>query len=416
MLGLNLSVPPIRKAVWMIWSARRRRPASTKPLTGNQVMKSGILRSALLIAACAASTAAFGQNSSEFEPANERGRMSTPQANQWRIIDPIAKQKQEVKAKAAQREGGMIVPPPVEWHGPLPQAARPIGPVVITAAPVKKSNVRQADVRLETEEPLVPQIRLVQAEDDAQFLDDLRSAAEEAGSNEIDELLQQAERLIQEERIKGNDNQLGPDQIRNRMQDELDRLLPGESDDGRGGLGSLADEDEEDAEEDFSNLVDPQPQPIYRRSNRRQVPYTMGDIFDDDEVDPCCERMFCERMWACAGGKCMEPIDRIKRDMARNYALFYGDCNAPICRPMENFKCPPRQQSNPQHHHVHNHGGAGNGESTLMDEYPIETFPEADYPLEALPTDQAPMELAPIVDQSTSAIDGVVQGLRSRGK
>ena len=75
---------------------------------------------------------------------------------------------------------------------------------------------------------------------------------------------------------------------------------------------------------------------------------TMENIFgDDDEYDQCCEREYCRRMWACAGGRCQSWWSRMQRDLDRTRLLRDSQCN---CQQMyrNDFKC-PKVQSQPSY-------------------------------------------------------------------
>lgn len=80
------------------------------------------------------------------------------------------------------------------------------------------------------------------------------------------------------------------------------------------------------------------PEPIYNQtSNYDEIPWTITGLFDDpDDFDrQCQEQEFCQRIWQCAGGRCLSPCDRWKRDVRRNYDQVFGAC--PSCNPMPLF-------------------------------------------------------------------------------
>ncbi len=64
---------------------------------------------------------------------------------------------------------------------------------------------------------------------------------------------------------------------------------------------------------------------------KRRMPYayTLSDILEDedDTEAPCIEQAYCRAMWECAGGKCLSPLDRWRRDLNRNRVLRNGSCN-----------------------------------------------------------------------------------------
>ncbi len=106
-----------------------------------------------------------------------------------------------------------------------------------------------------------------------------------------------------------------------------------------GQTGPVTEDGNEDAELDLDSLAgddeagpptgifsrdryqDVMPAAVPRRVRGANIPYTLGDILDDDKIDPACEREFCRRMWQCAGGRGQSPWHRMKRDMDRDKLL-----------------------------------------------------------------------------------------------
>ena len=103
----------------------------------------------------------------------------------------------------------------------------------------------------------------------------------------------------------------------------------------------LEEDDMDDAaepgiEDQYTEPVSPQS--IYAtNTNYEQIPWTMGDMFDENEKtwdEQCREQQMCQQMWACAGGRCMSPCDRWKRNLRRTYELTYGECPNSMATPL----------------------------------------------------------------------------------
>lgn len=274
----------------------------------------------------------------------------------------------------------------------------------VTSRLVRRPLVEGADASIQEQRQLAPQIRLVQAEIDSDLLNDLDGMVNDSSDAA---LLKQAQDLIRDERAKSASERMTPEQIRERMRQDLDDLLP------QGSSESSLPDNAIDDDEDFSYLVDPKPKPIYDRRPKRKIPYTMGDILqEEDESDPYCEEMFCERMWACAGGKCMSPMERMRRDMRRNYALFRSPCGTEICRPMEDFKCPPRNNKNQANGY---NQGCDTCGTYPGDFHPVDNYPDAPGSLQAIPIQDAPIQLPDTGRPSAMGIPNVLPNLGRNG-
>ncbi len=213
--------------------------------------------------------------------------------------------------------------------------------------------------------PLPRSVRLVQAQEDdpGGLLDDLDSTSPD---EDFDSFLEQAKELVnRESRAQARDNpQESPEDVRRRMKSNLDRILDGEGDNGRNDDeenwspldtdSSRPSDNDEDAidDEDFdaSDFVDPKPDPIRRRNNYRNQPYTLGSVFDDEVTDPRCEAEFCRRMWECAGGRCQSSWDRIRRTFRRDMMIRQSQCCGMPDSPTKGFTCPkvPKKSLNNQ--------------------------------------------------------------------
>lgn len=163
--------------------------------------------------------------------------------------------------------------------------------------------------------------------------------------------------------------------------DAIKSMLEGDEDEPDDGPSSLLDDLEEDTSKyreryryAFEDVIEPLPV----KKAPRNYAATLKDIFaDDDETNPAAEQAFCGLMWSCAGGKCMTPIDRMKRNYRRNYALFYSPCNTQVCRPMEGFEERVRAMTPPPQ--------------------PVPaTIPQLSTPPQAIPVPQLPQSNGPI--------------------
>ena len=197
--------------------------------------------------------------------------------------------------------------------------------------------------RLPTYAPISSRVRLVQADDDPDsLLDALSSAADEG--DEFDNLLERARDIVDREADGVGD--MTSDEARRRVQDDLDSLLSDENDNNRSPL-NLGDDDSGAGADSFdeSQFIDPTPDPIRRRVNRGNQPYTLGSIFQDEVYDPQCVQQYCNAVWNCAGGRCQNWWDRFKRNINRDQLVRNSQCCGLPPSPMANFRCPkiPRQ-------------------------------------------------------------------------
>lgn len=122
--------------------------------------------------------------------------------------------------------------------------------------------------------------------------------------------------------------------------DAIKSLLKGD-DDESGDDSSLLDDLEDetsDYEERYRYAFEDVIEPLPIKKVPRNYAATLKDIFAEEESNPAIEQAFCGLMWSCAGGKCMTPADRMKRNFRRSYALFYSPCGTDVCRPMEGFE------------------------------------------------------------------------------
>ncbi len=221
--------------------------------------------------------------------------------------------------------------------------------------------VRDAEIEMRLVDPTTkftlqpPQrsVRLVQADDDlSDLLDNLDPIQNDRPTNGDDGLLDEARDLLKDEAPPARLFPMGEergrepsDAMRELLKQELDKLLPADR---------AARDDEADAknaeplpsgteEVRVDDLVDPVPQPIYRRTTPRpNQPYTLAGILaDDDRVDPNREAEFCQRMWECAGGKCQRPINRWKRDWRRDRDVIWrGNCGPRLLNPLTMLSLP----------------------------------------------------------------------------
>lgn len=111
---------------------------------------------------------------------------------------------------------------------------------------------------------------------------------------------------------------------------DLDRDLDGDEDDEEEDTDDSADDPDSDFDYEPAN-----PEPIYGEdSNYEEIPWTISGLFEEPE-DPnraFLEQEFCRQMWACAGGRCLSPMERWQRDARRTYELRFGAC--PCSNPM----------------------------------------------------------------------------------
>ena len=276
-------------------------------------------------------------------------------------------------------------------------------------------------------------VRLAQLDQGSDDLSDLLQDLETSGPSDrtTDGLLDQARELLQEPQPTDDllPLQDGPargdtDSMRSRLREELDRLMPSDEPAAAealpsGDATSPRDTDvppapPQDAEVEtppttLDDLVDPVPQPIYRRrpTNDNQ-PYTLSGILNDDDQTDChCEAEFCRRMWECAGGRCQSPWDRMTREWHRNRAILWnGNCGSKPCNPMDGFSCHGTGCQTCNGSGVGPYGGAGpypyGGAGPHYTEHvpgaPQLTGPAATLPIaepNTLPPSAAPVELMP---------------------
>lgn len=63
-----------------------------------------------------------------------------------------------------------------------------------------------------------------------------------------------------------------------------------------------------------------------RPRRRTNYPTTLDHVIgDDDEVNACEERQFCDEVWRCAGGRNQSWFNRAKRDCGRDHTLRTKD-------------------------------------------------------------------------------------------
>ena len=211
-------------------------------------------------------------------------------------------------------------------------------------APEPSTNRRRVG-RVPAVAPISSRVRLVQADDDPDsLLDALSNAA--GDDDEFDNLLERARDIV--DRETGNTGDMTSDEARRRVQDDLDSLLTDENDRGNSPLNLGDDDESEEGDFDESQYVDPTPDPIRRRVNYGNQPYTLGAIFEDEEYDPQCVQQYCNAVWQCAGGRCQNWWDRMKRNIVRDRMVRDSQCCGMPPSPMANFRCPkvPRRDQN----------------------------------------------------------------------
>ena len=178
---------------------------------------------------------------------------------------------------------------------PTPNTAAPTTPPATRAPATPRTPSTNADVKA-----ILERLNNEKASRNSPSTDD--SSRAEQRKRELESLL----RSVEEEDSEPKDRDVLPD------------------DD----LANEGDDVEPDLEDTY---VEPAtPESIYaQNTNYEEIPWTMGNLFDSEEKtfqEQCREQEQCRQMWECAGGRCMSPCDRWKRNLRRTYELLNGDC------------------------------------------------------------------------------------------
>lgn len=332
-----------------------------------------------------------------------------------KIVQPAPAAVQHRVAPAPAVAGPVTFDPPAA-PAPRTQSFAPAGRIMQSIQQRQMPPVPRTASRVPATFQRSGRVRLAQANSDPENLLDALGADDDGPNplssedEDFDSLLERARDLIDDESDDGAD--MSPDDVRRRMQDDLDSLLTDEDDEGDSPLGLDDDDDDLDEEDDFdeSQYVDPTPDPIRRSANTSNQPYTLGSIFQDEEYDPNCVQQYCNAVWQCAGGRCQNWWDRLKRSIERDDLVRNSQCCGMPGSPLANFKCPkvPRQDQNrPGQGQMAGPGGqGGHWEPVYAGEGGGVPQPADGLVPTPYPADVAPLEISPQPADIEPFVDG----------